>query len=364
MSKDPYISEESEPGQQENILDLLRAQYAQAARRALRGVILQPGAMGDCILTLPLVHFLKETLDLGAVDMIAHTDYVGIFPGRTAVDKVRSLESVELHRLFTNPSSFELADRDALISAFSEYAWVLTFLGGPNTDFETNLVYTIHCNHSADVVSLALKPPASHQQHVSLFYIHQFSEQYPHADHPPALDDHMTLCHTTDADRHMGQQILKQTGLSPQRLVLLHPGSGGHAKCWHLDNFMAVARALVKQDYRPVFLLGPAEEQRLPCNHIDELRKIAPVLTDLSLERVLAVLSVTRTFIGNDSGITHLAAACGVHTLVLFGATCPDMYRPIGPRVHVFQDKDPGFDQRPNAQLQKDVLDTLYGSAG
>jgi ADP-heptose:LPS heptosyltransferase len=366
MNNDPYISEESEPRQQqaENILDLLREKYAQVARRSLRGVVLQPGAIGDCILTLPLVHFLKETLDLGAVDMIAHTDYVGMFPGRTAVDKVRSLESVELHRLFTNPASFELADRDALISAFSEYAWVLTFMGGPNTDFETNLVYTIHCNHSADVVSLTLTPTASNRQHISLCYMQQFLEQYPHSQPPPVLDDRMTLCHTTDTDRHMGRQIIKQRSLATKQLIVLHPGSGSRAKCWHLENFKAVARVLSKQDYQPVFLLGPAEQERFSCNQIEELMKIAPVLTDLSLEQVLAVLSVTQTYIGNDSGITHLAAACGINTLALFSATCPQTYRPIGPRVHVFHDNDPGFAERPNIILQEQVQNAFDTSVG
>ena len=83
-----------------DILSLLEAKGAQVARETQRGVILQPGALGDCILTLPLVKMMKEALCLGGVDIIGHSDYIGIFPGRSCVDGVRSLDSADLHKLF------------------------------------------------------------------------------------------------------------------------------------------------------------------------------------------------------------------------------------------------------------------------
>jgi len=49
----------------DNILDLLRKEGAEAAKKAQRGLIVQPGAIGDCILTLPLAGYMKESLALG-----------------------------------------------------------------------------------------------------------------------------------------------------------------------------------------------------------------------------------------------------------------------------------------------------------
>ena len=60
--------------QDDNILNLLREKGAEAARVARRAVILQPGAIGDCVLTLPLAAFMKEALGLGGVDIVGHTD--------------------------------------------------------------------------------------------------------------------------------------------------------------------------------------------------------------------------------------------------------------------------------------------------
>ena len=83
-----------------NIIDQIREKIALAVQQSQRGVILQPGAIGDCILTLPLVEFMKETVCRGGVDVIGHTEYIGILPGRSCVDAVRSMDSMELHRLF------------------------------------------------------------------------------------------------------------------------------------------------------------------------------------------------------------------------------------------------------------------------
>jgi ADP-heptose:LPS heptosyltransferase len=64
-------------------------------------------------------------------------------------------------------------------------------------------------------------------------------------------------------------------------------------------------------------------------------------------------------FVGNDSGITHLAAAMGVQTLAVFGPTNPAMYRPIGPEVTVFSSSSTAFAKKPSAKLQRKLLEVL-----
>lgn len=145
--------------------------------KAQRAVILQPGAIGDCILTLPLAEFIKKSLGLGGVDVIGHTEYTGILPGRTCVDGVRCIDSMDLHRLFVTTKDFDLKDGDSLISAFSDYAWITTFLGEPDSDFEQNLIFTANCSHSAEVVTLLMKPPEDCSEHLTQFYTRQFAEQ-------------------------------------------------------------------------------------------------------------------------------------------------------------------------------------------
>jgi hypothetical protein len=344
----------------DNILSLLREKGAEAAREALRGVILQPGAIGDCVLTLPLAEFMKDCLELGGVDILGHTEYIGILPGRTCVDGIRSLDSIDLHRLFAETRAFDLADGDALINVFGNYAWIVTFLGEPGSDFEQNLIFTANCSHSAEVISLSIKPSRGFSGHITDFYIQQFTAQSGLSLGPWRAQGAKSLIKATEADVNRGKELLKEIGLDySEKVVVIQPGSGGLDKCWHVDNFLAVAKELRSKGMKAIFLLGPAEAEQFSDATIKNITSVAKCLSGLSLVEVLGLLSCADGFLGNDSGIAHLAGGLGVRTLAVFGPTNPDVYRPIGPAVTVFASGDAVFAKEPSESLQQELLEVL-----
>jgi heptosyltransferase-3 len=344
----------------DNILDLLREKGAEAARKAQRGLILQPGAIGDCILALPLAAFMRDVLGLGGVDILGHSEHVGILPGRTCIDGISSIDSIDLHRLFVETKKFDLKDRDPLINTFSGYAWIATFLGDPDSNFEQNLIFTANCSHSAEVITLSMKPPKDFSGHLTDYYIQHFISQSGLSLPPRRVQCDDCLIKTTNADIAQGKKLLNETGLdSDKKLVVIQPGSGGLSKCWHLDNFLAVARELRSEGIEVIFLLGPAEQDRFSDETIEKIGSFVNCLKDLSLEQVLVLLSCTNAFIGNDSGITHLAAGLGVRTLAVFGPTNPAVYRPIGPAVTIFASNNEAFAKKPLASLQRELLHVL-----
>lgn len=330
------------------------------AQEAQRGVILQPGAIGDCILTLPLAEFMRGSLGLGGIDILGHTEYIGILPGRTRIDGIRSIDSTDLHQLFADRKIFDLADGDPLINLFADYAWIVTFLGEPDSDFEQNLIYTANCSHSAAVITLSMKPPGGYGQHITEFYRQQFIEQSGLSFEDTPAQPRSILIRPTKADSALGRELLKEIDIDfSKKLVVIHPGSGGGNKCWHLDNFLAVAAALRSRGTEVVFLLGPAELARFGTASIRDIESTAKCLTDLSLTQVLGILSRADGFVGNDSGITHLAAATGVRTLAVFGPTDPAIYRPIGPAVTILSCGAPVFAEQPSASQQQELLQVL-----
>ena len=343
-----------------NIIDELRKKIAKAVQQSQRGVILQPGAIGDCILTLPLAEFMKETVCPGGVDIIGHTEYTGILPGRSCVDAVRSMDSMGLHQLFAGEGEFDLADGDPLIMAFAEYAWIVTFLGEANSDFERNLIFTAHCSHSAEVMALAMKPQAGYSCHISDFYREQFIGEsgLSAGEHTSAVG--MPLIRPTSADMKKGKEILAEAGIMPTRKpVVIHPGSGGKGKCWRLENFLSAARFLAKEGIDVVFILGPAELERFGTSTKTKITEAGRLLANLSLAEVLAILSNAGGFIGNDSGITHLSAALGIRTVAVFGPTDPAIYSPLGPAVTVLRSNDPDFAEVISEDLQKKTVEAL-----
>ncbi len=348
----------------DDILSLLVEKGAQVAKEAQRAVILQPGALGDCILTLPLAKLMKEALGLGGVDIVGHSEYIGILPGRSCVSSIRSIDSTDLHRLFVEPAKFDLADRDPLIDTFADYAWIVTFLGEPDGDFEQNLIFTANCSHSAEIITLSLKPPQESKQHVAEYYVQQFALQsgLP-ADRANLATDEI-LIEVTEGDRERGLDLLEQTGIDvSKRLVVIQPGSGGRHKCWHLENFLNVARALRDRGIEVLFLLGPAEVERFENMDKARLYVTAKCMAHLPLSQVVDLLSCADVVVGNDSGVTHLAAGMGLRTFALFGPTDPARYRPIGPALTVLQDAEERFTTQPCPDLQKAIIEGITSHA-
>ncbi len=343
-----------------DILDLLQQKVAQMAKEMQRAIILQPGAIGDCILTLPLAKFMKDTLQLGGVDLLGRTEYIGILPGRTCIDGIRSIDSTDLHRLFIEPNAFDLADRDPLINAFDDYAWIVTFLGEPNGNFEQNLIFTANCSHSAEVITLSMKPPGGFSQHLTEFYTQQFKDQSGFSLENSTDQFSDILITTTEADRDRGKELLEEIDFDfSKKLIVIHPGSGGLSKCWHLDNFLAVAEEAGSKGIEVIFLLGPAELDKFTKARIRDIKSVAKCLMDLSLTQVVGLLSCADGFVGNDSGVTHLAGGLGIRTLAIFGPTNPAVYRPIGPAVTVFENRSVAFAEEPSAILQQELLASL-----
>ena len=296
--------------------------------------------------------------------MLGHTEYIGVLPGRTCIDSVYSIDCVDLHRLFTDTKSFEPVDGDPLINVFADYSWIVTFLGEPDSHFEQNLIFTANCSHSAEVVTLSMKPPKNLSTHITDFYTRQFIDQsdIPFTPEQPNAED--CLIKATEADVKTGRELLREIDVDfATKLIVIQPGSGGVHKCWHLDNFLSVADKISSNGIEVVFLLGPAEFQWFSNPQIKSIESTAGCLTDLPFTQVLGLLSCADGYLGNDSGITHLAAALGVETVAVFGPSNPAVYRPIGPNVTVFSSGSAAFTEQSSASLQQQLLAVLIAQS-
>lgn len=116
--------------------------------------------------------------------------------------------------------------------------------------------------------------------------------------------------------------------------VLIHPGSGSRRKLWPLANFLEVHRTLRSDGFGPEFLFGPAEHFLVPGLMGGEDRRAVVHVVD-EMQELLALLAGAGAFIGNDSGVSHLAAFMGIPTVAVFGPSDPERWKPVGRRVEV-----------------------------
>ena len=145
---------------------------------------------------------------------------------------------------------------------------------------------------------------------------------------------------------------------TPNNTIAIHPGSGGITKCWPVEKFVEVIKRLWQQN-RPVLLLsGPADEKRLE-RMLEQLpsepkRELLQVLANRPLLEVAQQMQACRCYLGNDSGVTHLAAMLGVPTIALFGPSDPEVWRPVGPLVNIIR-------EQPLERLPVDVVMEAIG---
>jgi ADP-heptose:LPS heptosyltransferase len=125
----------------------------------------------------------------------------------------------------------------------------------------------------------------------------------------------------------------------PGPWLAVAPGSGHRRKNWPLAHYYEVSRALGwEYGLHVVWLAGPAEGEMLP--YLEALAKAQGhvLLANRPLARVARVLCRCRLYMGNDSGLTHLAAAVGEpDVLALFGPTDPRVWAPLGPRLRTLR---------------------------
>lgn len=126
----------------------------------------------------------------------------------------------------------------------------------------------------------------------------------------------------------------------------IHPGAGGKEKRWDLESFIRIAVEIGLSGRLEVqFLLGEADldlAERLAATEFRIIMK----------ERIVDLARVWKTgdiYLGNDSGVTHLAGLCGLETIAMFGPTDARIWRPLGERVHLLsgrnKDSMPEFDE-------------------
>jgi hypothetical protein len=114
--------------------------------------------------------------------------------------------------------------------------------------------------------------------------------------------------------------------------LVIHPGSGSESKCWPLERFIEVAEA-VADLAACLFVLGPVEQDRWPAERLGILAERFPLLNNPSLEVLAGLLAESAGYLGNDSGVSHLAGAVGAPTTALFARSNPEHFAPLGPSV-------------------------------
>ena len=271
-----------------------------------RIAVLRPGALGDAVLTLPVLEAIA------AAHRGAQVVAIGSPAFRLAADcglatEWMAFDDVRLLGLFAEGGSCEAVAGAGLCVAYGRD--------------DPLLVASLARSGVARVVMWPSQPaPGKHIVDHLLGAVE--AAGCPVATRMPRLPPCRAWLDLADA-------FLRKHGVG-EGFVAVHPGSGGRAKRWPAERFAEVAARLGK----PVlWLLGPAEAEEADLRAWGE--HVGVVADSIALPMLAGLLASCRVYLGNDSGVSHLAAAVGAPTVAIFGATSPGVWGPRGPRVVV-----------------------------
>jgi heptosyltransferase III len=249
----------------------------------VRTLAIRPGGIGDLIVSLPALESLPEA-GLEVWTTARNVPLIRFAPAR-------SISSTGLDLLGISDAS-----PPRLLYDLSAFDTILSWYGANRPDFREYVAA-----RGMPFVFLDALPREGAGIHATDFYIEQVMPFAARAADPvPRI----------------------RCEVEPGDFAVIHPFSGSPRKNWPLERFRGLAGRLERM--MPVrWCAGPEDPPLASAERFDDLYDLAHWLAR------------ARLYIGNDSGITHLAAAVGTPTLALFGPTDPAVWGPRGANVRI-----------------------------
>lgn len=285
-----------------------------------RVLVVKLRSIGDTVLSTPSLIALRRFLPHAQIDILLEDWVAPVLEGFDAVDSVISVDKGSAERLKTawklRGQSYDVAinlhggttatmfvratgARHRIGYSYYQYPFLYNHLLSSATEF-----WGQETTHSAE------------QQLALLGFV-----GIPVEDRPKtrlAADERSIY---SIKERHPKFEI------SNLKFTLLHPSTAFFTKQWPTENFARTAEFLAGKGLRVVAVGSKSESQVL-----DDLKLLStvPITTfdDLTLPEITALASKAQVFVGNDSGIAHIAAAIGTPSVVIFGSSNRDHWRP------------------------------------
>jgi len=295
--------------------------------------MVHPGALGDVLLAVPALRALRTAVAPEPVTLAAEPRLARLVHALREVEGALSLDALGVGALFANeevPSA----------SALSRVRRVASFLGARDPAFVARLGAT------APRVDVVPSTPAD-----GLVWQHLL--RTVDASASPSLAP-VEVAAELQAE---GRALLTRAGWNEEpALAIIHPGAGGDAKRWPAENFARLIEALVDRGMTIAIHEGPADAVAVAAVTATA-RVRAAILHEPPLAALAGALRCAALYIGNDSGISHLAAAVGTPSVILF--TGPMLaWRPWSPTPAIVR-IDRGHDETNGVIPVLYAIDTL-----
>jgi ADP-heptose:LPS heptosyltransferase len=308
-------------------------------------LLLHSGALGDFVLAYHLVRALVNE-PRRQLCAIARHPIATWFKDHELLREGLLEDAAALHTLYGDASK-PAARLEKYLARFS---LVISMLGGVETDIHHKLFGLCHDRLHT------LSPQADGSRtHIVDQWRRQISRRYGYL--PPELSQAELLSEVARAGQ---RELLRvRLGMRGDRVLVIHPGSGGRSKCAPRRCFAKLRDEARHAGWTVAWMIGPVEVERHGCPWDDELTAGDCLICEPSIGRAANLLAGADAFCGNDGGMAHLAAGLGLPTGVWFGPTDPAVWKPIGRQVCTFK-----FDEHDPPDLAARTIRAMVKALG
>lgn len=284
-------------------------------------LVIHQGAIGDFVLSLPALEAIHRFHSLTRFIFLGHPSTLEIIHSRSYFDGVLNCSDKRWAPLYNSKAD------TPTIESLPPVDSIFAFCRSSSQSLVDNLARI----YEKPAYRIDPFPQSDPRLHVSDYQCRQLEEIGIPALPCPAAVIAPSQERSVEASRFVRENV------TPDRqLVLIHPGSGGRKKLWPIAGWLDVIRNISsRNDSQIVLIEGPADSYMIQqlCSNMGALPFL--VVNNWPLGKLAALIKQSSLYLGNDSGITHLAAACNTPTIALFGPTDPSIWGPKGPRVKV-----------------------------
>jgi predicted lipopolysaccharide heptosyltransferase III len=314
------MAENAATGAEQVPLPLAPARWDwQSVRRVL---LIRLRSIGDTVLTTPSLFALRRFLPQAQIDILLEDWVAPVLAGSSDVDNIVT---------FQRGSKRDRLHASRAIRK-TRYDVVFNLHGGTTATLMTRASGAKHrvgfAHYQYRHLHNHLAPPSPELW--GRDKLHSVEQQLallgwtgvPVSDRPP------TRLAVTEEAANKVLQYLREAGVAENRpFAVIHPAASYATKQWAVEKFARIAEELLARNITPV-AIAAAHEAQIVSALVQEARSPLAGLNNLSLPEVTALTSRARVFVGNDSGIAHIAAAAGAPTVVIFGSSNVTHWRP------------------------------------
>ena len=280
-------------------------------------------SIGDTVLATPSLHALRRFLPEARIDVLLEDWVAPLLEGSEDVDRVLTVRRKSQSSRLRVARQLRAEGYDVAYNLHggSTAALLLRASGAKHRVGYADYAYASLHNHAAPPSAELWGREKTHSAEQQLALLGWTG--VPVTDRPASR-----LAVTNAAVEIVEQRLKDEAGFSPsQQFALIHPAAAFDTKTWAASNFARVVEHLAARGLAVVAVAGPGEEKV-----IDEVRSHSrsPLagFNDLSLPELTALAARSSIFVGNDSGVAHIAAAVRVPQVVVFGSSNVAHWRP------------------------------------